>query len=175
MKTFTPEEIDPSLPEVVKRFLASGKSLEEIKLHANGKWSHEGMDFENPKIVALFSRSVARTSGGTWVLDIPPFTYPIEVEDAPFFVEDITLDGSATPTLHLSNETEEALDPGTLRYEEGGRLYCDIRQGEFKARFKKKAYYKLLDEASLRPEDDTIVLELGAHTIELGEMAGEEA
>lgn len=173
MKTFTPDQIDPSLPEVVKRFLASGKSLEEIKLHANGKWTHEGMDFENPKIVALFSRSVARTSGGTWVLDIPPFTYPIEVEDAPFFVEDISLDGSSTPTLYLSDETEEALDAGTIRYEEGGRLYCDIKGKTFKARFKKKAYYKILDEATVRP-DDTIILELGGHTIELAGLDQEQ-
>ncbi len=169
MKTFKPEEIDPSLPEIVRNFLASGRSLEEIKLHANGAWTHEGMDFENKKIIKLFSRSIARTDGGTWVLDIPPFTYPIEVEDAAFFVEQLE-SGEDTIKLHLSDETEEELDIHSLDYQPGGRLYCKIKNGEFKARFKKSAYYKLLDSASVRPEDEQIVLNLNGHEIELANL-----
>ena len=80
----TTPHIDETLPEVVKNFLRKGYTLENITLHETGQWTHEGLDFENPKVIDLFYRSVSRTEGGTWVLDIPPFTYPIEVEDAGF-------------------------------------------------------------------------------------------
>ena len=84
-------EIDETLPDLVKKFLRQGYELEEIRLGATGKWTHEGLDFENPRITDLFSRSVGRTEGGTWVLEVGRFTYPITVEDAGFFVERIDL------------------------------------------------------------------------------------
>mgnify|MGYP000542467247 CR=1 FL=1 len=63
-------EIDETLPELVQNFLKKGGKLESIRLHADGRWTHEGCDFENDRIVKLFSRSVGRTPGGTWVLEI---------------------------------------------------------------------------------------------------------
>lgn len=165
MKTFRPEEIDPSLPEVVKNFLASGKQLEEITLHADGRWTHEGMDFENRRITDLFSRSVARTEGGTWVLRIPPFTYPIEVEDTAYFVEDIDLDGESPHEVTLSDGTQERLALETMSYEPEGKLYCRVKSGEFRARFKKKAYYKLTDHFHER--GGQIWLDLGETSVAL--------
>lgn len=136
--------IDETLPEVVKRFLRSGAPLESIRLDAQGRWTHEGLDFENPQIVALFNRSVSRTPGGTWVLSIPPFTYPIEVEDTGFFVDRVDLDTSP-PTVSISDGTTEPLDARTLRYLPHGRLYCRVKGGAFDARFKRAAYYAMAE------------------------------
>ena len=138
----SPIEIDETLPEVVKGFLRKGYQLEDIFLDARGRWFHQGDPFENQKIIALFSRSVARTAGGTWVLEVAPYTYPIRVEDTGFFVEQIDL--SASPAqVYLSDETREDFDLSTLRYEPEGRLYCTVKGGEFRARFKKPAYYAI--------------------------------
>lgn len=156
--------IDPTLPEVVQNFLRSGARLESIHLDARGTWTHEGMLFENPRVIALFNRSVNRTPGGTWVLEIPPFTYPITVEDTGFFVENIDLTTSP-PTLTLSDETTEPLDIQSLQYQPEDRLYCTIKNGQFQARFKRHPYHTLLDLAVETPGG--IALTIDAHTIQL--------
>ena len=155
-------EIDPTLPELVRNFLASGGQLEEIRLDAAGDWWHKGGLFNNLKMMRLFSRSVDRTEGGTWVLRVGRFTYPIEVDDTGFFVERVTFQGEpgeAQATLHLSDETEEALDPATLRYQEGRGFYATIKQGRFEAHFKRPAYYAFMD--LLDEEGGHYVLRLG--------------
>ncbi len=153
--TDKPVDIDPTLPEVVKDFLRKGATLEEIRLSGGGQWTHEGLVFSNSRLIDLFSRSVGRTEGGTWVLEIGPFTYPITVEDTGFFVERVDWSHSP-PLLTVSNGTTEQLDPGTLSYESGGRLYCRIDDGKFRARFKRNAYHSIMDH--LREDDGDILL-----------------
>ncbi|MFP4597358.1 MAG: hypothetical protein ACOC9J_05205 [Persicimonas sp.] len=150
-------DIDETLPEVVKNYLRQGYELEEIRLDATGKWTHEGLDFENPNLIDLFTRSVDRTEGGTWVLEVGPFTYPITVEDTGFFVERIDLSQSP-PLLKLSDETAEPLDPTTLEYKPEGRLYCTVKDGEFRARFKRPAYYALAEQ--FVEEDGKVAVEI---------------
>lgn len=162
------EEIDPTLPEVVRQFLASGKKLEEIRLHDTGRWTHEGCDFENARVIKLFSRSVQRTEGGTWVLAIGRFTYPIVVEGTGFFVERIDLEDAAA-WITLSDATRERLALDTLHYEEGGKLLCTIKEGAYTARFLKPAYYKLLDRVEPDPSG-TLTLELYGQRVTLGQL-----
>lgn len=138
-------DIDETLPETVKAFLHRGAKLEEIRLHRDGRWTHEGLDFENRRIIELFQRSIGRTDGGTWVLEIGQFTYPIEVDDAPYFVEQIALD-VVPARLAISDQTEETLDPASLRYAPEGRLYCRVKSNAFDARFKRPAYYDIAEQ-----------------------------
>ena len=163
----TTPHIDETLPEVVKNFLRKGYTLENITLHETGNWTHEGLDFENPKVIDLFYRSVSRTEGGTWVLDIPPFTYPIEVEDAGFFVTHARVTGDA-PEVTATDGKTYPLDTGSIRYAGGGRLYCTIRDGAFEARFLRAVYHNLADHMEER--DDTIVLLVGDTIVPLSDM-----
>lgn len=163
--------IDETLPEMVQQFLKSGGKLESIRLHADGRWTHEGCDFENERVVKLFSRSVGRTAGGTWVLEIGRFTYPIEVDDTGYFVDKIDI-SEMPPTLEISDTSKETLDLSTISYDTGGRLYCTIKNGAFRARFKRHPYYKLAD--LMREEDGRIVLALGDEVIPLAAMDGED-
>lgn len=141
------DEIDPTLPETVRRYLLSGAQLEPIRLDRHGHWWHRGEPFENRRLIDLFSRSVERTDGGTWVLHIAPFTYPIEVEDTGYFVQRITMDLAGGilrgVVLHLSDGTDERLDPSTLQYDDS--LRCRIKDGQFEARFLRMPYYQLVD------------------------------
>ena len=164
--------IDPTLPEVVQNFLKSGASLQEIRLDERGRWTHEGLQFENPRIERLFSRSVGRTPGGTWILTIGRFTYPIVVEDTGYFVERVQWDESP-PIIHLSDETTEKLALNSLNYQPGGRLYCSIKEGRFQARFKRGAYHSIMDYLS--DEDGQVVLTVGDQRVELGSLADFEA
>ena len=141
-------EVDPTLPEVVQRFLASGARLEEIRLDARGRWWHQGGRIENRRVVELFSRSVNRTTGGTWVLEVGRYTYPIVVEDTPFFVESFQSRGTGereTITLCLVGGELAELDPDSLRYDDGLGVSCAVRSGQFRARFLLDAYHALAD------------------------------
>ncbi len=152
------DDIDSTLPQVVQDFLRSGATLQEIRLNARGNWTHEGLIFENKRIIDLFSRSVGRTEGGTWVLEIGRFTYPIVVEDTGFFVERVDWSDDPPPLL-LSDRSEEMLDLDTLTYQSGGRLYCRVKQGDFRARFKRSAYHSIIDH--LQERDGEIVIAIG--------------
>lgn len=170
LETSSERAVDETLPEMVQSFLRGGGKLENITLHAHGKWSHEGCDFENERIARLFSRSVSRTEGGTWVLTIGRFTYPIEVEDTGYFVQQVDL-STQPPTLTLSDESEEPLDPSTLTYASGGRLYCEIKGGEFRARFMRQPYYKVAEH--MEEKEGKIVLTLGDQEHALAHMGDE--
>lgn len=152
---------DPTLPEPVRRALASGLKLERITLDSEGRWFHEGGPIEHPRIVELFNRSIERTPGGTFVLHVAPYTYPIEVEDAPLQVRRVELTGNppAAVQLFLSDGSEEPLDPATLRYVPERGFYCQVKGGRFTARFSRPAYYALAEHV-----DE----ENGAHILRLG-------
>ena len=140
--------IDPTLPEVVRRFLASGGVLESIRLDARGHWWHRGGAVENDRVLALFSRSVSRTPGGTWILQVGRFTYPIEVEDTPFFIASYRVDGEGEAeaiTLTLRGGHTEILVADTLRYDEGLGLSCAVFGGAFRARFLRDPYHRLVE------------------------------
>lgn len=159
------DSIDPTLPEMVQSYLRSGAPLEEIRLDQRGRWTHEGLAFENQKVVDLFSRSVGRTEGGTWVLNIGKFTYPIVVEDTGFFVEQVFWE-SEPPKILLSDGNTEALQIDSLHYEPEGRLYCTIKDGAFRARFKRPAYHSIIDH--LEDDQGEVFLVIGQHRKSLG-------
>lgn len=142
---------DASLPAPVRRALEGGASLERIELDAEGEWRHAGEPFTNPNLIALFHRSIGRTAGGTYVLSIPPFTYPILVADTPRFVRHVRIvrigqaPGAGGVTLLLSDGSEEALDPSTLAHVAERGLYCRVGAERWLARFLRPAYYALAE------------------------------
>lgn len=148
---------DETLPLPVRQFLSAGGQLEQIVLDEEGLWSHQGERFQNPALIALFSRSLVRTPGGTWLVHIPPFSYPVEVRDTPYYVRSARCDGDRV-VLHLSDDSEERLDPATLRYVEGRGLYCRVKADRgpgdgpgSAARLLRPAYFALSSQISEEP------------------------
>jgi len=82
---------DPDVPANVRAFLKGGAPLEEIRLDARGRWWHQGEPFQNQRLIDLFCRSVRQTAAGTWLLVIPPYTYPIIVERTGWFATHLHL------------------------------------------------------------------------------------
>jgi len=70
------------------------------------------------------------------------------VDDAPYFVRALRIDGGGV-TLLLSDETEEPWEPGATEIAESGALYTTVkagaRGGPFRAKFTRHA------QASLAP------------------------
>lgn len=80
---------DPEIPEAVRGFLSGGAQLDALRLTALGRWTYNGRPVEHPRVIALFSRSLSRTTSGTWVLRIPPYTYPVLVDGAGQFIDKV--------------------------------------------------------------------------------------
>jgi hypothetical protein len=156
---------DPSIPDPVRKALEGGSALEEIRLDDRGQWWHRDERIDHPRIRQLFSRSVDRTEGGTWVLRIWRFTYPITVDDTGFFVTAVEPreegdGGGPAIDLRLSDGSVERLDPITLAFTAPDRLVARVKGGRFLARFLRTAYHDLLD-GWLEAEGERFALVLG--------------
>ena len=131
-----------------------------IRLDADGKFWHNGARVNHPTLEKALHGWIARhpedgrfilTNGYDW-------TY-FEVEDAPYEVRSLSVLPDAV-VLRLSDETDEPLDPTTLRV--GGRdaLYTKVKGGAFDARFSRHAQTSL--SPWLGENDGVISLRFGS-------------
>ena len=70
---------DPDLPSGLRRALESGAALEDIALDDRGRWWHEGVRIEHKRLSTLFHRGLEQTRSGTWLIALPPYSYPVRV------------------------------------------------------------------------------------------------
>jgi len=113
-----------------------GRSREStIRLDREGRFWHEGEPVTHPGMAAAFHTWIGRhpddgrfilTNGFDW-------TY-FTVEDAPYFVRSLKIDGGR-PLLVLSDGSEEPLDASSLTLGEHDALYTRVKGGQFEARF----------------------------------------
>jgi len=168
-----PEDIDPTLPEIVQKMLRAGATLEPIRLDRRGRWWHRGNPIEHARIHRLFSRSVDQTEGGTWVLRVDPFTYPIEVEDTPYFVRewhvDDTGDAAADDVeLELSDGTRMPVDIEALCYDDTGLYVRGVGPGgRFEARFHLVPYVSFVETFVEQDGDGFAIRDRDGHLVEL--------
>lgn len=120
-----------------------------IHLDKEGNWYHEGVRITHARTLALFARSIQRDpKSGRYYLEVGETAGWIDVEDAPYFVHEVTAeDAPGDPPrrfrIRLSDMTEEYLDPATLRVGRNNVLYCAVKDGALPARFLRKAYYQM--------------------------------
>ena len=139
-----------------------------LVLHHDGRWTHEGVPIANRRLRGAFDRSVRFLPGpGVFVVQIGRFRGQIEVEEAAFFVRDFD---AATGRVRLSDGSEEALDPATLRLSpRDGAALCTVKRGlapqGLPARFTHAAWAELA--AALEGPDDAPWLRIGARSAPL--------
>ncbi|MFO0689783.1 MAG: hypothetical protein U0900_13830 [Myxococcota bacterium] len=99
-----------------------------LRLHHDGRFSHEGEPIRNEKLRAHFDRSVAYlTEEGKFVVRLGHFRGEIEVEEAGFFVRSVDL---ATGEIALSDGSREPLDVASLALSPlDGALLCRVMRG----------------------------------------------
>ena len=115
---------------------------EVIIVTKDGIWLADGSEITHDPTRRLFARSLVKDSEG-YFLSIGRETKRIEVEDTAYFVERIVRKTAGEVSLHVSDGTQEVLDPGTLRYSPG-RLTCKIKNGTEEAKFLRTPYYEIL-------------------------------
>lgn len=116
----------------------------KIRFGRDGQWYSDDERIANDRITRLFSRSIRRHPDGGYMLQIADEKARIEVDDTPFVVRQVFGNAEEGFTVVLNDETEEPLDPTTLRAGPDSRgLYCRVKNGEHEARFLRSAYYDL--------------------------------
>lgn len=159
----------PEIPEYIKDLIASGAGIDEILIDKEGVWYHNGEKFTNEKIISFFSRSVNVTADGEYVIHYGEYTYPIKVEDVPFFVTGVTFKGFGnfeSISLNLSSGETEELNCSSLYCKKNNALYCKIKNGTMPAKFKRSPSFNILERLE-ESNDGKFHLRLCGQIIEL--------
>src|SRR5690554_713517 len=158
--------LDEQIPETVRKFLAAGAPLEDIRLNRFGQWFHEGEPFINQKLARLFHQSLKQTDQGNWFLHIAPYSYPVTVELTDLFIDRIQALTTQTQA-HFVGTLHDTWTPIQLQnlYTDGEDLIAGQHEGR-PLRFVGTAYRDLLegieehgDGFALRLSDQRIPLE----------------
>lgn len=122
-------------------------SSEEIYIDKEGQWFFQGAPIIRQDIVSFLSRHLVELEDGSYQIRWKDQGCAVLVEDTPFVVWGVTPVESAGRALgillHLNDGTTETLDPESLYIGFQNVPYCKVRQGRFRARFSRKAYYQL--------------------------------
>jgi hypothetical protein len=118
-----------------------------LRLHHDGRWSHEGEPIRNRRLREHFDRSVVYLPAERkYVVTLRQFRGEIEVEEAAFFVRSFD---AKSGRISLSDRSEETLDPATLSLSQlDGALLCRVKAelapGGLPARFLHGAHAELM-------------------------------
>lgn len=118
-----------------------------LRLHHDGRWSHEGQPILNRRLREHFDRSVRYLPAERkYVVTLRHFRGEIEVEEAAFFVRSFD---AASGRVALSDGSEEVLEPGTLALSpRDGALLCRVKRAlapeGLPARFRHGAHAELM-------------------------------
>ena len=149
--SFKGEHMESQLPEIpnyIKDLIESGEHIDEILIDKEGIWHHNGEKFTNERIINFFNKSINITKDGEYVIHYSTFTYPIQVEDVPFFITGVTYSGFGDfekITLNISSGENEELDVNTLFCKSNNALYCKVRNGTMPAKFKRSPSFSILE------------------------------
>ncbi|HUY18492.1 MAG TPA: DUF1285 domain-containing protein [Candidatus Binataceae bacterium] len=131
----------------------------KISFRRDGHWYSDDERIDNPRIAALFSRSIRQDPDGNWYLQVAEERAAITVEDTPYVVRTIEHDADGAITMLLNDGEHEPLDPATLEVGADNVLYCGVKSGRFRARFLRPAYYHL--SRSFEAEGDRFFIRMG--------------
>ena len=116
------------------------------RIDREGHIFHDGTEIVDPPTLRFFLLAITRTPEGQYLAMCQGERNWFEPEDTPFVVQRVlpeVEDGRLRKvTLLFAGEHREALDPGTLE-SDGGRLYCRVREGAFRAGFGRVALQQM--------------------------------
>ncbi len=137
-----------------------------IYVDQEGDWYYQKDKITREDILELFLAHLERTPGGPFVIDWRGQRCTLEVADTPFVITRVdrvrSQGGHGEDILiHLKHlPTPEILDPSTLRIGADNVPYCTIRNGQYRARFSRPAYYQLAVWIECDPHTETFFLKL---------------
>jgi len=136
-------------------------TLPRLRIDAEGVWYDDDVEVTHPGILANLRGNLRRDSNGYFIQT--RVRIPVEVVDAPWVVTRLERRGEALHAF-LNDETEEIVDPTTVRIGARDVPYCAVKQGVFEARFSRAAAFQLLALAEYDPATGRGSLRLGGRT-----------
>jgi len=130
-----------------------------LRIDRDGAWYHDDAEVTHAGILANLRGNLQVDEQGHY-LRVGPVRVPVEVEDAPFVVERVEVDGDRL-TATLNDESREPLALGTLRIDERAIPRCRVKGGRFDARLSRAAAYQLLQHVEPGEGGDGAALVLG--------------
>jgi hypothetical protein len=130
-----------------------------LRLHHDGRFSHEGVAITHARLRAAFDRSVRYLPDErAYVVQLGRFRGLLEVEEAAFFVRCFDAE---TGAISLSDGSSEPLDAASLRASpRDGALLCSVKRdlapGGLPARFHHAAQAELLAAVEEGPAGPTL-------------------
>ncbi len=94
------------------------------------------------------------TSDGQYVIHYGDYTYPISVEDTPYFVTGVRYDGFGSFErifINTSDGETEELAVHTIYCGKNNALYCRIKKGRMPARFMRSPSFNILERLEEEP------------------------
>ena len=132
-----------------------------FRIDRDGVWHHEGVEVTHPGVLRNLYANL-RADGEAHHLQVGPRRVPVEVEDAPFVV--VRAEAGSEPgavALHLSDGSQEPLDPRTLVLNRRGVPYCRVKDGQFRARFSVSAWLQVARNVEVDSASGDLSLVLG--------------
>jgi len=127
-----------------------------IKIDKDGNWFINNEPVKHERMALFLTRSIVK-EGDAYYLKIVNEKIPVEVEDTPYIVKQVTHKNGKFHLL-LNDHTTEILNPSTLEVGKENVLYCKVK-GDVKARFSRPAYYQIAEHIRQDPEGYFIVVE----------------
>ena len=143
----------------------------KISFRRDGNWYSDDERIDNPRIAMLFSRSIRQDADGGWYLQVAEERAPITIEDTPYVVRTVEPEPRGLCVI-LNDGEREPLDPATLEVGAENVLYCRVKDGRFRARFLRPAYYHL--SRSFEAEGDRFFIRIGDRRYPLRTASSEE-
>lgn len=143
-----------------------------LRLHHDGRFSHEGQPIGNRRLREHFDRSVEYLADeGKFIVRLKHFRGEIEVQEAAFFVRAVDLQKG---DVHLSDGSTEALDLSTLAESPiDGALLCRVKRDlvpeGLLARFLHGPQAELLQ--AVDSDGDSLFVEIGGRRESMPEPA----
>jgi hypothetical protein len=119
-------------------------TLPKLRIDRDGNWFHDDAEVTHAGILANLRENLQADERGHY-LQIGPARVPVEVEDTPFVVERVEVEGEGL-TATLNDLTREPVALDTLRVGERGIPRCRVKGGRFDARLSRAAAYQLLQQ-----------------------------
>ena len=120
-------------------------------IDAEGIFWHDGSELDDPELILFFLKNLKKTPEGKLQLLCQGELCEFECADVPYVIQSIDFHGDEIQ-LHFQGNYSEILDPHSLKVGKENVLYCEVKNGEFSARFSRKAYNDLAKQVVINPE-----------------------
>lgn len=129
-----------------------------IYIDNRGNWYQDGIKITHRWTYLANNKNLQKDEDGDFYVDEGMGKIYVKVEDTPFVVRMVDKRNGDFHLL-LNDETEELLEPENLYLSRENIPYTKVKNGKFKARFTRPAYYELAKHAV--EEEDGFYLHFG--------------